>query len=177
MCTLFFRSFLIIVLIFKSVDGFAALAPRMYSIIFQSALTYKVNTDLFNESVYNNKVDLNLLYFVRGGPTFGFRYLIESRNDVGSESGESYGPAAGYYWESGFFVLGHYDILSKLGTWTNGEGPSISLGYLEHIGGQFHIGFQMTDKTVVYKTDKSSNLSEIRTVKDTYPSLTLMYLF
>lgn len=155
----------------------AALAPRMYSIIVQGALTARETTDGFQNSIYTNKTDLNILYFVRGGPTFGFHYLIESRNDAGSEAGESYGPSAGYYWERGWFILGHYDILSKLGTWTNGEGPQIDFGYLEHVGGQFHIGFQISDRTIVYKTDKTSSLSEIRTVRDTYPSFTLMYLF
>ncbi|AZZ35936.1 hypothetical protein CIK05_03720 [Bdellovibrio sp. qaytius] len=160
-----------------SLNSFAALAPRMYSIILQGGLSSRQNQDSFQNSVYSNKMDINILYFVRGGPTFGFRYLIESRNEAGSEAGEAYGPSAGYYWERGWFILGHYDILSKIGSWTNGEGPQIDFGYLEHIGGQFHIGFQVSDRTTVYKTDKTSALSEIRTVKDTYPSATLMYLF
>ena len=164
-------------IIFFHINCFAALAPRMYSIILQGGLTYRENVDSFNNNVYMNKVDVNLLYFVRGGPTFGFRYLIESRSEAGSEAGEAYGPSAGYYWERGWFILGHYDILAKVGTWTNGEGPQIDFGYLEHIGGQFHIGFQISDRTTVYKSDKTSSLSEIRTIKDTYPSATLMYLF
>lgn len=171
------RGYVALFIFFLSLNCSAALAPRMYSIILQGALTARTTTDSFQNSIYTNKVDLNLLYFVRGGPTFGFRYLIESRNEVDSEAGESYGPSAGYYWERGWFVLGHYDILSKLGSWTNGEGPQIDFGYLEHIGGQFHIGFQVSDRSVTYKTDKTSSLSEKRTVHDTYPSLTLMYLF
>lgn len=160
-----------------SMNTYAALAPRMYSIIFQSALTTRQTADSFQNTVYTNKIDLNLLYFVRGGPTFGFRYLIESRSEAGNEAAEAYGPSAGYYWERGWFILGHYDILAKVGSWTNGEGPQIDFGYLEHIGGQFHIGFQLSDRTTTYKTDKNSALSKIRVIKDTYPSLTLMYLF
>lgn len=166
-----------LLILFFSLNSFAALAPRMYSIILQGGFTLRETADSFENSVYTNKMDLNLLYFVRGGPTFGFRYMIESRSDAGSEAGESYGPSAGYYWERGWFILGHYDILAKSGSWTNGEGPQIDFGYLEHIGGQFHIGFQVSDRTITYKSDKTSSLSEKRTVKDTYPSLTLMYLF
>lgn len=169
-CWIFFIFFL-------SLNCSAALAPRMYSIIVQGGLTYRQSQDSFQNSVHTNKVDMNLLYFVRGGPTFGFRYLIESRNEAGSEAGKAYGPSVGYYWQPGWFILGHYDILAQVGTWTNGEGPQIDFGYLEHIGGQFHIGFQVSDRTTVYKNDKTSSLSEIRTVKDTYPSATLMYLF
>jgi len=171
------RYVFVLFIFFLTHNSSAALAPRMYSIILQGALTYRQTDDSFQNPVRANKVDLNILYFVRGGPTFGFRYLIESRNDSGSEAGEAYGPSAGYYWERGWFVLGHYDILAKLGSWTNGEGPQIDFGYLEHIGGHFHIGFQVSDRTIVYKSDKTSSLSEIRTVKDTYPSFTLMYLF
>ncbi|MES2801788.1 MAG: hypothetical protein V4654_04805 [Bdellovibrionota bacterium] len=164
-------------LFFVSLNCSAALAPRMYSIILQTGLTAKQITDTAENSVHNNKADINLLYFVRGGPTFGFRYFIESRNEVGSESGESYGPSFGYYWESGFYVLGHYDILAKLGDWANGEGTQLDIGYLEHIGGQFHIGFQISDKRTVYKTSKATNLAEERTVKDKFSSFVLMYLF
>ena len=160
-----------------SLNSNAALAPRMYSIILQTALTRRQITDTSENSIRNNKMDINLLYFVRGGPTFGFRYFIESRNEVESESGESYGPSAGYYWESGFYFLGHYDILAKLGDWMNGEGTQVDIGYLEHLGGQFHIGFQFSDKRTVYKSSKTTNLAEDRVVKDAYPSLVLMYLF
>lgn len=172
------RAYVALFIFFLTLNCFGALAPRMYSIILQGAFTIRQTDDAVQNSIYTNKVDINLLYFVRGGPTFGFRYLIESRSESGTnESGEGYGPSAGYYWERGWFILGHYDILSKIGTWTNGEGPQIDLGYLEHIGGQFHIGFQISDRTTTYKTDKSSSLSEFRTVHDTYPSFTLMYLF
>lgn len=169
----FFALFIFIV----SINCPAALAPRMYSIILQGGLTYRQSEDSFRNLVYTNKMDINLLYFVRGGPTVGFRYLNESRNEAGREAGEAYGPSAGYYWERGWFILGHYDILAKVGSWTDGKGPQIDFGYLEHIGGHFHIGFQVSDRTIVYKTDKTSSLSEIRTIKDTYPSATMMYLF
>lgn len=169
--------YFVFIVFFLSLNCSAALAPRMYSIILQTGLTARQITDNSENSIHTNKIDLNLLYFVRGGPTFGFRYLIESRNEVESESGESYGPSAGYYWESGIYFLGHYDILAKLGDWTNGEGTQIDIGYLEHIGGQFHIGFQISDKRTMYKTSKTTNLAEDRMVKDSFPSFVLMYLF
>jgi len=171
------RYFFVLFIFMLSLDSSAALAPRMYSVILQGGLTYRQTSDSFQNQVYTSKADLNLLYFVRGGPSVGFRYLIESRNEAGNESGEAYGPSVGYYWQRGWFILGHYDILAKLGTWTNGKGPQIDFGYLEHIGSQFHIGFQISNRTIVYDTDKSGPLSESRTVKDTYPSFTLMYLF
>ena len=173
------RLWLVVISIsFISLSGQAYLAPRMYSIIAQGALDPVAHGDASQNSIYSNKVDLNLLYFVRGGPTFGFRYLIESRNESGaSESGQSYGPTAGYYWERRFFVLGHYDIFAKLGNWTNGEGPQLDFGYLEHVVDRLHVGFQISNKVLTYKTDITNSLAEHRTVRDTWPSVTLMYLF
>lgn len=114
---------------------------------------------------------------MRQGPSFGIRYLTESRNEAGREAGEAYGLTVGYYWHRGWFILGHYDVFAKVGQWTDGQGQQINFGYLEHIGRHFHIGFQVSDRTTVYKTDTTSSLSESRTVKDTYPSVTLMHLF
>lgn len=166
-----------IALFLLSLNCFGALAPRMHSIILQTGLTARQITDTSENSIKNSKIDINLLYFVRGGPTFGFRYFIESRNESENETGESYGPSFGYYWESGIFFLGHYDILAKLGDWANGEGTQLDFGYLEHIRGQFHLGFQVSQKNTLYKTNKTTNLAEDRTVKDTFPSFLLMYLF
>lgn len=171
------RIFVLFALFFLSLNCTAALAPRMYSIILQGGFTARQNVDNSQNDKYFNKMDVNLLYFVRSGPTLGLHYIIESRNDFVSEAGEAYGPSFGYYWESGVFILGHYDIFAKLGNWTNGEGPAFDLGYLEHIGGQFHIGFQVSDRTIIYKSDKTNSLAKTRTVRDTHPSLTLMYLF
>lgn len=169
--------YLFVLVIFFQLNCYAALAPRMYSIIFQGGLTYRESKDSLNSNIYMNKADINLLYFMSSGVTFGFRYLIESRSEAGREAGEAYGPSAGYYWDRGWFILGHYDIFANVGSWTDGEGPQIDFGYLEHIGHHFHIGFQISDRTTTYKSDRTSSLSETRTIKNTYPSVTLMYLF
>lgn len=170
------RHFFVLLIFFLAFDASAALSPRMYSIIVQGALTYRQNSESYQNQAHAHKADLNLLYNVRNGPTFGLRYLTESSNDAGRVAGEAYGPSVGYYWERGWFILAHYDLYAQLGQWYKGTGPQTSLGYLEHIGGHFHIGFQVSHRTTVYEKDKTNSQSESRTVKDTYPSLTLMYL-
>lgn len=155
----------------------ATLAPRMYSILGQISGSINQGSDASEMTTYNNKLSLEVLYLVRSGPTFGGRYLIESRNENESTSGQAYGPMAGYYFENGGFILVAYDVLAKQGRWTNGEGFEISAGYLEHIGDQIHIGGRFSSRRIRYKTDITNNLAIQKDVSEQYPSLVLMYLF
>lgn len=171
------RLFLVIFSIAITSVAQATLAPRMYSIMTQFSGSFYQATDAAQSNVYNNKLSLELLYLVREGPTFGARYMIESRNENESQSGQAYGPMAGYYHENGFFAVFTYDILAKLGRWTNGEGFEVSAGYLEHIGSQYHIGAKYSVRKIRYKTDITNNLAVNKDVTDQFPSITFMYLF
>ena len=155
----------------------ATLAPRMYSIMTQINGSYYQSTTAAEAQTYNNKLSLELLYLVRQGPSFGARYMIESRNENEAQSGQAYGPLVGYYHENGFFAVFNYDILAKLGRWTNGEGFEVSAGYLEHIGSQYHIGLKYSVRKIRYKTDVTNNLAVSKDVNDQFPSLSFMYLF
>jgi hypothetical protein len=155
----------------------ASLAPRMYSIMAQVNAGLYQATDAAENQSYNNKLSLELLYLVRGGPTFGGRYMIESRNENQTNTGQAYGPMAGYYADNGFFGVFTYDVLAKLGNWTNGEGFEVSAGYLEHIGDQYHIGAQFSVRKIRYKTDITNNIAVSKDVTDHFPSVSLMYLF
>ncbi len=139
--------------------------------------TLAEGTDPSGNSTFNNKVSLEALYLVRGGPTFGGRYLIEARNELESNSGQAYGPTAGYYSEIGIFFLVTYDVLAKLGRWTNGEGFEITLGYVEHIGDQIHVGAKFSMRQMKYKTDITNNTAVSKSIRENFPSLVFMYLF
>ncbi len=153
------------------------MAPRMYSIMAQVSGALVETTDFSGNAAYNNKISFEALYLVRGGPTFGGRYLIESRNEIESSAGQSYGPSAGYYAESGLFVLVTYDVLAKLGRWTNGEGFELDLGFVEHVGDQIHLGAQYSTRQMKYKTDITDNTAVQKSIREDFPSLVLMYLF
>ena len=144
-----------------STAGNATLAPRMYSIMAQVSGSVAESTDVNGSSTYNNKLSFEALYLIRSGPTFGGRYMIESRNENTSQSGQAYGPIAGYYFENGVFILLNYDILAKLGKWTNGEGAEASIGYVEHIGDQIHVGAKYSMRRIRYKTDITDNTAEL----------------
>ncbi|MBY0555352.1 hypothetical protein K2P97_12540 [bacterium] len=167
---------LAVILLF-SVQAQATLAPRMHSIMAQMNGSISQSSDINGGATYNNKLSLEVLYLVRNGPTFGGRYMIESRNENESQSGQAYGPMAGYYADNGFFVLFNYDVLAKLGRWTNGEGFEAGAGYVEHIGNQLHVGAKYSIRKIRYKTDITDNTAVQKNVSDSYPSITLMYLF
>ncbi len=139
--------------------------------------TIAQSTDFNGSPTYSNKVSIETLYLVRGGPTFGARYLIESRSDNESTAGQSYGPMAGFYSERGLFFLVTYDVFAKLGRWTNGEGFQVDLGYVEHIGNQVHVGAKYSYRNMRYKTDVLDNTAEKKVVIENYPSAVIMYLF
>ena len=149
----------------------------MYSVMAQLNGSIAENTAANGDAAFKSKFSLDLLYLVRSGPTFGFRYLIESRNELEVQSGQAYGPMAGYFTEKGFFVLVTYDILAKLGHWTNGEGFQFDLGYVEHLGNQIHIGGKISNRRIRYKSDIFDSLAIEKNVQDTFPSFVLMYLF
>ena len=173
---MFFAKFLILILLLSS-DARATLAPRMYSIMTQINGSLAQSTDINGGATYNNKLSFEILYLVRAGPTFGVRYMIESRNENESQTGQAYGPVVGYYSTTGLFVLINYDVLAKLGKWTNGEGFETSIGYIEHLGDQFHLGAMYSIRRIRYKTDITDNTAVLKTVDDQFPSLSLMYLF
>jgi hypothetical protein len=157
----------------------AELAPRMYSIMGQLSLTGYQGEYGSGEAKTFGKSDLNLIYFAREGLSFGVQYLSEASNQTGTtETGSTFGLTLGYYWEKGFYILGHYQDLAILGDWEQGRGQQFDLGYLSHIGGQFHIGVQLTDRTILYKKNTATLATgQSRTYSETYPNLVFMYLY
>lgn len=153
------------------------MAPRMYSVLAQVSGSISEGIDVNSDPTYKSKISFDLLYLVRSGPTFGVRYFLESRNENSTQSGQAYGPVAGYFTERGFFILATYDILAKLGLWTNGEGFQFDLGYIEHVGSQIHIGAKISTRKIKYKSDVTNSLAVEKNVQDTFPSLILTYLF
>lgn len=171
------RFFIIPFFLLLSEVARATMSPRMYSIMTQVSGAIKESGNSQDGTTYNNKIELNLMYLVRSGPSFGGRYLIQNQNYLESETGEGYGPVAGYYWENGMFILANYDILAKLGRWRNGEGFQLDVGYIEHIGNHYHIGFKYSHRDVTYKTDLQDNTAEKKRVLERFPSFVFMYLF
>lgn len=168
---------LLISMFLKCAVAEAAMAPRMYSIMVQGSGSFQGQSIFGSNDQQVTRGSIEGIYLIRSGPSFGFRYMIESRNEISSESGDGYGPLAGYYHDSGPFFLIQYDVLAKLGTWRNGEGPQVDLGFVHHIGGQYHLGLKYSYRSVKYKTNVLDNTAVKRENKDVFLSAVVMYLF
>ncbi len=156
----------------------ATMAPRSRSYMTQfSATANNFTTDSPTEQ-FHVSGSFDLIYLVRTGPSFGFRYFAETRNETGGvEGGQSFGVVVGYYHHTGVNLLATYDFEAKLGSWSKGSGFQADLGYLEHIGSQYHLGLKVSHRSTKYITDRRDNLAQERTVADTYPSFVFMHLF
>lgn len=168
--------FLFTILFFQIAN--ATLGPRMRSTMIQLSggsgqFTLNPNSDYF---AHNGSVDI--LYLNRlGGPSFGLRASMENRNNTGSvETGNSFSCFLGFYLQRGAFLVAGYEFQSNLGRWKNGTGSFVELGYLEHIGGQIHVGVKYTGRSTIYKTDSMDPAATRREISDAYPSLLLTYL-
>lgn len=172
------RTFIYVFIFFASLNTFGALSPRMYSVILQGGFTSHSISDSDNNSGYSNKADVNLLYFERSGLALGAHYLQESRFETEREFSQAFGIAIGYYWNRGWFILGDYDFTAKLGNWYTGHATQLNAGYLEHIGGHFHVGLQMSYRSATFtENELTRNINAYRTEHESYPSLTIMHLF
>jgi hypothetical protein len=171
------RTYIPVFIFFISLNTLGALSPRMYSIILQGGFTSHQTSDSANNSGYSNKADINLLFFERSGLTLGAHYLQESLYETEREFGEAYGFTVGYFWNRGWFIIGNYDFTAKLGNWHTGHAAQGNVGYLEHIGSHFHVGLQMSYRAATYTENELIPNTPYRTEHNTYPSLTLMYLF
>lgn len=173
-----FTSVLTFLFLFSvSMTSMASMAPRMYSVILQGSGSMDLRSVNLSDDVNVSRGSTEMIYLIRNGPSFGFRYFMESRNELQPETGDGYGPLAGYYHDNGIFFLIQYDILAKLGTWRNGEGPQVDLGFVEHIGKQYHLGLKYSYRSIRYKTNLLDNTAVKRENEDTFFSAVLMYLF
>ena len=158
--------------------AFATMAPRSRSFMVQFSTTANNFANDAPTEQFHLNGSLDLIYLVRFGPSFGLRYYAETRNEIGSiEGGQSFGALIGYYHYSGFNLLAIYDFSAKLGPWNKGSGFQADMGYLEHIGSQYHLGLKISHRSTKYTVDDRDSLARNRTVSDTYPSFVFMHLF
>lgn len=154
------------------------MAPRSKSFMVQFAATASNFTNDSPSEQFHSNGSLDFIYLVRSGPSFGLRYMAETRNEAGIiEGGQSFGALIGYYHYSGFNLLAIYDVSAKLGAWSKGSGFQADLGYLEHVGSQYHLGLKISHRSTKYTVDDRDRFAKDKTVSDTYPSFVFMHLF
>lgn len=154
------------------------MAPRSKSLMVQFAATANNFVNDTSSELFRANGSFDLIYLVRSGPSFGLRYFAETRNETGViEGGQSLGLLLGYYHYSGINLLLTYEATAQLGSWNKGSGFQADLGYVEHIGSQYHLGLRISHRSAKYSANDKDPSAADRTVVDTYPSLIFMHLF
>lgn len=101
------------------------------------------------------QTDFTLGYILSSGLALGLRYdMTSTTTSPGSKTDNTgYGPAIGFYHDSGFFglfsYLLSYEIKTDTGK-TTGDGMSLDLGYIYRFG-TFGLGAQLTWYSLVLK--------------------------
>lgn len=173
----FYLAIIGFVFIASAQQTLAALSPRMFPWMAQISVAVRDYSNSSEYKIENNKLSVEVIYFVRGGLSLGGHFMAEKRNSQGNESGESFGLQAGYYLDSGFYGMAHYDFISRLGDWKNGLGYQLDGGYLHHWNNKFHLGFKYSYRDMLYPTNAADNTVKDRNVIETYPSVVFMFLF
>ena len=93
------------------------------------------------------------------------------------ETGSATGVSAGYFFESGFYVMAHYYISAKYKTYEEGTGYQFDLAYLMMVSQKFHVGVELSNRSIKYTKDTANAALESYTLGETFPMLTLGFIF
>jgi hypothetical protein len=158
-------------------------------IVFSPSVSYMTEeTEVSGVSSEYNKMflDFRLGYLHASGLFLGGMYSMSSLAD-GNDSHKGYavGPTLGFSHYSGFYTLFTYflmaeqDQMNGTDTATDGMGPQIDIGWAFPVTATFHIGPQLTYRSVTYdKMDQSGTSVTLESTRtDIMPAINLWFNF
>lgn len=164
---------------------FFAVASAQADIIFSPGVSYfkiedEDSTGATSE-VTASSYDFKLAYLHPSGLVLGGMYSMMSVNE---EDGFAAGATIGFSHYSGFYALFTYHLMAEQDvdattTFTDGMGPQIDIGWIFPITHMFHIGPQLTYRSVNYKKVEAAGVSADTdyTRSSMMPYLTLWFRF
>lgn len=172
------RLFITAVLIFSTLSAQA-------QIVFAPAASYlKIEDEDASGSLSETELssyDFKLGYLHESGLYLGGMYTILGVND---NDGYSAGPTVGFNHYSGFFALFTYHLVGEMDngpglTMTDGMGPQVDLGWVFPLTSSFHIGPQITYRSINYqKAETSTGSADIDyTRSNILPYITMWFKF
>lgn len=110
---------------------------------------------------------------------FGGEYALRSDNQisVNSNSGTSGGLGMGYFADNGFNFRSFYVFNSSYGDYSNGSGLKLDFGYLLNATSNFFVGFTLSVRQSIYKSNQTIVAFDSWTRNETYPFLNLAFVF
>jgi hypothetical protein len=156
------------------------------NIVFSPSFSYMaeeqenagVTTSEYTKSFY----DFRLGYLSASGLYLGGIYSMSSYDQGYNQKGFAVGPTVGYKHYAGFFALFSYYLMAELkvdatSTLTDGMGPQVDIGWAFPLTSSFHIGPQITYRSITFdKIDPGAVAVEI-TQTDLVPAINLWFNF
>lgn len=131
------------------------------------------------ESKSNNSIyDIKLGYVGGNGLYLGGIYTLrKTETDSGSVDGNALGASIGYVGASGFYVKGHYLLSAEYDTLKEGTGIQADFGYMTNVTSSFFVGVELTYRSIDYKKNEASPGMDSMKVTETFPMLTVGFIF
>lgn len=175
----FFVTFTSVLLLSLSAE--AARTSSSGLILTANAYMYNSSTETTpgsNVETTSSIYDLKVGYLMGNGLYLGGIYTIRRSESNNVETdGKAAGASLGYVASSGMFIQGHYLAMADVGSYKEGSGYQVDLGYLSNVTGPLLIGVELTYRSMNYKED-DNNASVTKVIKtELMPLLTLGFVF
>ena len=168
----------LIILVATSVASATIVFSPSFSYMTEKTENAGTTASEYTKSFY----DFRLGYLHSSGLFLGGMYSMSSYDRGFNQKGFAVGPTIGFSHYSGFFALFTYFLMAELdvdatNTMTDGMGPQIDIGWAFPITSMFHLGPQITYRSITFdKIDPSSTSIDV-TQSDIVPAINLWFNF
>jgi hypothetical protein len=123
--------------------------------------------------------DIKLGYLSSSGLYLGGIYTSRS-NSVLNQSGtngSAMGGSVGYMGDAGIFIQGHYLTGATYGVYSDGSGLQVDVGYKAGVGTGWLLGAELSHRSIDYKKSSSNASLASYKVTETFPMVSIGYMF
>lgn len=174
-------SLVVFIMLVLSLSAEAARSSSSGIIVTANAYMYNTTTEVTpgsrtesTSSIY----DFKLGYLSGSGIYLGGIYTLR-RSEISNvvTDGNATGGSLGYVASSGIFLKGHYLASAEHGSYKEGTGYQVDLGYLSNVTGPLLIGVELTYRSLSYKKDTDSAGIDKVVKTELMPLLSLGFVF
>ncbi|MGZ3689914.1 MAG: hypothetical protein ACXVAX_00335 [Pseudobdellovibrio sp.] len=124
-------------------------------------------------------VDVKLGYITENHWYYGALYSGRGDDQLlpTTTNGSGFGLGLGYFWYNGFNLRGFYRLNEAFGDYTDGSGFQLDLGYAINPTSSLYLGLNLSYRDVTFKTNKTIAGYQPLDRRDTFPFITVGYLF
>jgi hypothetical protein len=117
------------------------------------------------------------------GAKIGSPYIGIMQSSRSSKSGSdvtkfsAVGGSLGYFLDGGFFIMAHYLAQASLGSYKEGTGQQIDLGFISGISSSFFLGAEISHRSITYKENASITNFESYNLAEILPLFSVGFIF